>query len=174
MHLRQLPPSRPRWEFHFLNYNTSTASATMIMNLHHSLGDGPSLMSLLLSSSTKADNPTLPTSECTQILQPESHKSQIHWFTLHKLVWQRLLTVALIMWWTLLDLISSLLRLNWMDDSNLPIRGPPGVEWRPKVMSSATFRMEDIQPIKNSVGGVGNLSVYCQFLKLFASGFLFC
>ena len=157
MHLRRFPPSRPRWEFHFLNYKTSTASATMIMNLHHSLGDGPSLMSLLFASSTRADNPTLPTSECTQLLQqqPESQKSQIHWFTLHKLVWQRLLTVVLIMWWTLLDLISSLLRLNWMDDSNLPIRGPPGVEWMPKVMSSATFSMGDIQPIKNSVGGVG-------------------
>jgi len=34
------------------------------------------------------------------------------------------------------------------------IRGAPGVEWMPKVMSSTTFKMEDVQHIKNSVGGV--------------------
>jgi hypothetical protein len=141
MHLRRLPPSRPLWEFHFLNYKTSTASATLIINLHHTLGDGTSLMSLLLACSTRADNRSRPTSECTQLL-PESQKSQIHWFTFHN-VCQRLFTVVLIMWCTLLDLISSLLRLKWIDDSELPIRGPPGVEWMPKVMSSATFTMED-------------------------------
>jgi hypothetical protein len=46
--------------------------------------------------------------------------------------------------------------MKWMEDSELPIRGPPGVEWMPKVMSSATFTMEDIQHIKNSVGGTVN------------------
>ena len=35
MHLTRLPLSRPLWEFHFVNYKTSTASATIIINLHH-------------------------------------------------------------------------------------------------------------------------------------------
>jgi hypothetical protein len=152
LHIRRLPPSRPLWEFHFLNYKTSTASATLIINLHHTLGDGASLMSLLLACSTRADNRSHPTSECTQLL-PESQKSQIHWFTFHN-VCQRLFTGVLIMWCTLLDLISNFLRVIWIEDSKLPIRGPPGVEWIPKVMSSATFTMEDVQHIKNSVGGV--------------------
>ncbi|KAH9305077.1 hypothetical protein KI387_009481, partial [Taxus chinensis] len=52
MHLRELPPSRPLWEFHFLNYRTINAEATMILNLHHMLGDGVSLMSLALACST--------------------------------------------------------------------------------------------------------------------------
>lgn len=154
MHLRRLPPSRPLWEFHFLNYKTSTASATVIINLHHTLGDGASLMSLMLACSTSADNCSRPTSECTQLL-PESQKSQIHWFTVHNIC-QRLFIVVLITWYTLLDFISTLFRLKWLDDSELPIRGAPGVEWMPKVMASATFAMEDVQHIKNSVGGTVN------------------
>jgi hypothetical protein len=55
----------------------------------------------------------------------------------------------------MVDVISSSLRATgWMDDSQLPIRGPPGVEYIPTALSSATFHLEDIKQIKNSVGGV--------------------
>jgi len=83
----------------------------------------------------------------------EGTPSQIRGFTIHN-VYQRLLTVMLIMWYTLLDLMSCLLRVKWMNDSELPIRGGPGVEWMPKVTASASFTMQDIQRIKMSVGGV--------------------
>lgn len=43
-----------------------------------------------------------------------------------------------------------------MNDSELPIRGGPGVEWMPKVTASASFTMQDIQRIKMSVGGTVN------------------
>ncbi|GLJ40924.1 hypothetical protein SUGI_0846590 [Cryptomeria japonica] len=39
MHTRKLPHSRPLWEFHFLNYKTTKGEATVVINLHHMLGD---------------------------------------------------------------------------------------------------------------------------------------
>ncbi|XP_057845428.2 wax ester synthase/diacylglycerol acyltransferase 11 [Cryptomeria japonica] len=46
--------------------------------------------------------------------------------------------------------------MTLMDDSKLAIRGPPGVEILPKVMTHLTFPMEDITKIKKSVGGTVN------------------
>ncbi|XP_047091696.1 wax ester synthase/diacylglycerol acyltransferase 11-like [Lolium rigidum] len=50
--------SRPLWEFHFLNFPTSEATSTAIIRVHHSLGDGMSLMTLLMSSASSAADPT--------------------------------------------------------------------------------------------------------------------
>ena len=67
--------------------------------------------------------------------------------------------MMLVGWYTLVDVISPLLTTRgWIEDIQLPIRGPPGVEYIPISLSSATFHLEDIKQIKNSVGGV----YYCS------------
>ncbi|VAH22453.1 unnamed protein product [Triticum turgidum subsp. durum] len=54
--------SRPLWEFHFLDFPTSDATSTVVIRVHHSLGDGTSLIMLLLASARSASDPTrLPT-----------------------------------------------------------------------------------------------------------------
>ncbi|KAM3259263.1 hypothetical protein ACQJBY_050819 [Aegilops geniculata] len=50
--------SRPLWEFHFLDFPTSEAAATVVIRVHHSLGDGMSLITMLLASARSAANPT--------------------------------------------------------------------------------------------------------------------
>lgn len=52
--------SRPLWEFHFLNFPTSEATSTAVIRVHHSLGDGMSLMKLLLSSAEPTRLPAMP------------------------------------------------------------------------------------------------------------------
>ncbi|PKI18408.1 hypothetical protein CRG98_049318, partial [Punica granatum] len=48
---------KPLWEIHVLRAHNS-----MILRIHHSLGDGTSLLSMLLALCRKADNPGhLPT-----------------------------------------------------------------------------------------------------------------
>jgi len=167
MHLRRLPPTRPLWEFHFLNYKTSKAAATSLFTVHHKLGDGVSLMSLALACSKTPDDPSLAASSTmsgnTDHLSGQIHKPRLRCFTggfLQK-IWHRLFTVALIMWYTVLDLFSGFSKVKSMEDSELPIRGAPGVEWMPKVMSSATFTMEDVQQVKKTVGGV--IIIYPSF-----------
>ncbi|XBI82998.1 hypothetical protein VPH35_091566 [Triticum aestivum] len=50
--------SRPLWEFHFLDFPTSEATSTAVIRVHHSLGDGMSLITMLLASARSAADPT--------------------------------------------------------------------------------------------------------------------
>ncbi|KAL0444320.1 UNVERIFIED_CONTAM: O-acyltransferase WSD1 [Sesamum latifolium] len=58
--MEQLPPNRPLWEIHVLKYPTKNAAGNLIFKLHHSLGDGYSLMGALLSCLQRVDNPLMP------------------------------------------------------------------------------------------------------------------
>uniref|UniRef100_A0ACD5UV04 Uncharacterized protein n=1 Tax=Avena sativa TaxID=4498 RepID=A0ACD5UV04_AVESA len=55
-----MDPSRPLWEFHFLDFPTSEATSTVVIRVHHSLGDGMSLMTLLFASAHSVADPTRP------------------------------------------------------------------------------------------------------------------
>jgi hypothetical protein len=45
-----MDPSRPLWEYHFLDLPTSEATSTMVIRVHHSLADGMSLLTLVFAS----------------------------------------------------------------------------------------------------------------------------
>ncbi|KAM0832943.1 hypothetical protein ACQ4PT_064582 [Festuca glaucescens] len=49
--------SRPLWEFHFLDFPTSEATSTVVLRLHHSIGDAMSVMTLLMASSRSTADP---------------------------------------------------------------------------------------------------------------------
>ncbi|KAF0896366.1 hypothetical protein E2562_021897 [Oryza meyeriana var. granulata] len=49
---------RPLWEFHVLDFPTSEAAATTAIRVHHSLGDGMSLLTLLMACTRSAADPT--------------------------------------------------------------------------------------------------------------------
>ncbi|XP_019432114.1 PREDICTED: O-acyltransferase WSD1-like [Lupinus angustifolius] len=56
----QLPQHKPLWEMHIIKYPTTNAKGTFIFKLHHSLGDGYTFMTTLLSCVQRADNPSVP------------------------------------------------------------------------------------------------------------------
>lgn len=125
----------------------------MVVKVHHSLGDGISLMSTLFSIFRRVGNPHLPPTFPTA---KRSIKSTSPDITVAKF-FPRLGYMMLVLWYTLVDVISSVLRaIGRIDDSKLPIRGPRGVEKMPVALVSATFPLEDIKQIKNSVGGTVN------------------
>ncbi|KAL0801620.1 hypothetical protein Bca101_056796 [Brassica carinata] len=63
MALSPMDMSKPLWEFHILKLKTSHAGSVVVARFHHSLGDGMSLMSLLLACTQKLCDPdALPTS----------------------------------------------------------------------------------------------------------------
>eukprot|EP01018_Ginkgo_biloba_P011023 Gb_40539 [translate_table: standard] len=153
--LLPLEHTRPLWQFHIINCKTSNAAATLIIKLHHSLGDGISLMSLMFACVRRADNPnllpTFPTSKQASALNKSC--STDHWSAIEYLygVWCNLCRLVLILWYTALDFMGCSLRMmKWIDDSKLPIRGPPGVEYLPLGLASATFQIDDIRQIKDS------------------------
>ncbi|KAG5401212.1 hypothetical protein IGI04_015819 [Brassica rapa subsp. trilocularis] len=53
-----LNKSKPLWDIHILNVKTSDAEAVCVIRSHHSLGDGTSLMSLLLACTSHEDTVT--------------------------------------------------------------------------------------------------------------------
>ncbi|KAE8702383.1 pectinesterase/pectinesterase inhibitor PPE8B-like [Hibiscus syriacus] len=60
--MEQLPHNRPLWNIHIIKYPTNNAAGNLIFKLHHSLGDGYSLMGAFPSclQQQRADNPTVP------------------------------------------------------------------------------------------------------------------
>ncbi|CAM0901860.1 unnamed protein product [Alopecurus aequalis] len=48
---------RPPWEFHILDIPTSQVTSTVILRMHHSIGDGSSIISLLMASSRSTADP---------------------------------------------------------------------------------------------------------------------
>ncbi|OEL17270.1 O-acyltransferase WSD1 [Dichanthelium oligosanthes] len=49
--------SRPLWDFHFLDFPTSEAAATVAVRAHHSLGDGMAMLTLLIACTRSAADP---------------------------------------------------------------------------------------------------------------------
>ncbi|KAA0031532.1 O-acyltransferase WSD1-like [Cucumis melo var. makuwa] len=59
--MEEFRPDKPLWETHLFKYPTSpTVAGTMILKLHHSLGDGYSLMGVVLSCLHTASDPNVP------------------------------------------------------------------------------------------------------------------
>ncbi|BAS74543.1 Os01g0770100 [Oryza sativa Japonica Group] len=54
---KPMDESRPLWEFHVLDFPTSEAAATTAIRVHHSLGDGMSLLTLLMACTRSAADP---------------------------------------------------------------------------------------------------------------------
>ena len=57
--LSLLPMDRcyPLWEFHVLDFPTAEAASTLVLRVHHSIGDGMSIMTLLMASSRSTADP---------------------------------------------------------------------------------------------------------------------
>ncbi|XP_042005335.1 wax ester synthase/diacylglycerol acyltransferase 3-like [Salvia splendens] len=138
----QLPLHQPLWEIHILKYSTKNAAGNVIFKLHHSLGDGYSLMGALLSCLRCADDPSMPLTfpwvrtrirhkSCFLRRIPRFFTSLVH---------------------TACDFGGSLLKSTFMEDDNSPIRsGADGVEFRPIATATTTFSIDQLKQIKSKL-----------------------
>ena len=143
----QFPQSKPLWEIHIFKYPTSNAAGNLIFKLHHSLGDGYSLMGALLSCLERADNPSTPlTLPSRPWSEPKSDNRSAR-----ARVSQNFSSIFN----TLLDFGWSVLKSTLVEDDRTPIRaGDEGVEYRPITISTMTFSLDRIKRIKNKLGMV--------------------
>ncbi|KAJ9539136.1 hypothetical protein OSB04_031869 [Centaurea solstitialis] len=118
--------SKPMWDLHLLNLKTSTAEAVVIFRIHHSLGDGVSLMSLLLACTRQISNPdavpTIPTSKNSGWF---SYYGSSRWF----------MTVCMVFWlvWnTLVDVAYFMATTVFLKDTETPLKAPAGAEVNPR------------------------------------------
>lgn len=131
--------SKPQWEVHLLNVKTSDAEAVAIYRIHHSIADGMSLVSLILAHSRQVSNPsaspTLPAS-----MNKESNYLKLG---------GRFVSVLYMLWNTLIAVFMFLLTALFLKDTHTPLKGPPGVELRPRRFVRRTINLQDFKLVKN-------------------------
>ncbi|KAK4401670.1 O-acyltransferase WSD1 [Sesamum angolense] len=129
-----LPTDKPLWEIHVL-----AAHKAVVFRVHHALGDGISLMSMLLSSCRNVDDPAqLPTigGVGAASLVPR------RWS-----VW----TLMKVVWFTLVSILEFVLKLLWLRDKTTVLSGGSGVELWPRQLVTARFRLDDMKTVKRAL-----------------------
>ncbi|GAA0151480.1 hypothetical protein Leryth_005038 [Lithospermum erythrorhizon] len=146
--MEPLVQTRPLWEVHIMKYPTSNAAGGLIIfKLHHALGDGYTLMGLVLSGLQRVDNPVLP------LRFPSSEpKSKFRGGnSARNFIKNTPRNLARLMY-TLSDFGWGILKSKLMKDDETPIRsGDDGVEFRPIVVKTMAFPLDSIKQIKDKL-----------------------
>ncbi|XP_031126544.1 O-acyltransferase WSD1-like [Ipomoea triloba] len=152
MAMEAFPPNRPLWEIHLFKYPTTNAAGNLIFKLHHSLGDGYSLMGAILSCLQRADNPALPLtfpsrqrSAAAAAPRSKASKKICGFFK----AMPRVLFGAFN---TVYDFGWSVLKSTLVEDDRTPVRsGDHGVEFRPIATTTMSFSLDQIKQIKDKL-----------------------
>ncbi|CAN1250599.1 Wax ester synthase/diacylglycerol acyltransferase 5 [Linum perenne] len=149
-HLSTFPldSSKPLWELHLLNVKTSDAEAVGVFKIHHSVGDGASLVSLLLActriSSDPQALPTVPIRKRTRV----DVSSGLCWIFLF--IWMLLKMT----WNTLVDSFLLAATMLFLTDTKTPIKAPTKEGQKPRRFVHRTLSLDDIKLVKNSMNTV--------------------
>ncbi|KAL5054328.1 hypothetical protein RYX36_035010, partial [Vicia faba] len=136
------PQEKPLWEIHIINYPTTNAVSTIIFKLHHSLGDGYSLMGALLSCLQRADDPSLPLTFPSRP-QLDSDKSLL----------KKLYFGVNSFFSSMSDFGSSIIKARIIADDITPIRsGYEGIVSQHFILSDISFSLDEIKEIKSKLG----------------------
>jgi hypothetical protein len=118
--------------------------------MHHSLGDGTSLMSLMLACTRQTDNPEkLPSIPVSMGQSSAATASQ----SFLQSFWKLLVLLVNSVW----GIFYFLATVLWLKDSDTVIKGSAGVERQPKLLVLTELNMEDMKFVKDTVGGVSSL-----------------
>ncbi|XP_065877595.1 wax ester synthase/diacylglycerol acyltransferase 11-like isoform X2 [Euphorbia lathyris] len=148
-HLTTIPMdmSKPLWELHILNLKTTESESIGIFKIHHSMGDGASLMSLLLACTRKTCDPqSLPTVPVQKRASDSGFSGGGFWWVF--LVIWRMLRLVLN---TLVDLVLFVSTIVFLRDSETCLKGGYGkkVEMKKgKRFVYCSVSLDDVKLIK--------------------------
>ncbi|XP_022759586.1 O-acyltransferase WSD1-like [Durio zibethinus] len=138
--------SQPLWDLHLLNLRTSESEAVGIFRIHHSLGDGTSLLSLLLACTRQMNDPlALPT---IPIRKKKEKKHDNKWFW--RIMFKFLLAFQ-VFWNTVVDVFMFLATALFLKDTQNPLKGLPGSESTPRRIVYRTVSLDDLKLVKNAM-----------------------
>ncbi|XP_044972617.1 wax ester synthase/diacylglycerol acyltransferase 11-like [Hordeum vulgare subsp. vulgare] len=143
--------SRPLWEFHVLDFPTSDATAALAFRAHHSLGDGASLLSLLIAAADPSK--VLPTTAPRRVstmkaLTPRSPSSTGAGVMVVFTVW--IVSLLLLVWHTVVDIVCfAATAISMLRDPPTLFKGPGGAEFRPKRFVNRMLSLDDIKYVKS-------------------------
>lgn len=140
--------SKPLWDIHVLNVRTVEADAVAIVRMHHSLGDGASLISLLLACTRKTTDPNLPSLPMSRKRELGSRVGIFMSFIV------RIVTLFYLVRNTVVDFLLFIASFVVLEDTPTPIKGGQGVEFHPKRVVHRTLSLDDFKRVKNALNTV--------------------
>uniref|UniRef100_A0A0D3B0U8 Uncharacterized protein n=1 Tax=Brassica oleracea var. oleracea TaxID=109376 RepID=A0A0D3B0U8_BRAOL len=144
-----LDRSRPLWDMHILNVKTSDAEAVGVIRSHHSLGDGMSLISLMLACTHRNLDP-----QNTDIHSLKRRETVLHglrnqcWFLRLRFT---VCSIATLLWNTLVDMLLLLATVLFLKDTKTPLKGGADCGSNPKRFYHRAISLDDIKLIKNAM-----------------------
>ncbi|RID66058.1 hypothetical protein BRARA_D01224 [Brassica rapa] len=137
-----LNKSKPLWDIHILNVKTSDAEAVCVIRSHHSLGDGTSLMSLLLACTSHEDTvTTIPPQKGRKMVDKDKGSRILR--SVHKIC-----SSLKLIWNNFVDILLVLATTLFLKDSKTPLKGDTGVENNQKKFCHRVVPIDDIKLIK--------------------------
>ncbi|KMT00486.1 hypothetical protein BVRB_9g217860 isoform A [Beta vulgaris subsp. vulgaris] len=153
-----LSNEKPLWEIHLIN-----DLRCAILRIHHSLGDGISLMSLFLASCKSCDDDNDGKdggfSEKNRGNRGESE-------TMWRENW--LMRILKVTWWTTIYVLGFIGRGLWVRDKKTAVRGGDGVELWPRMVATAKFNLQDMKTVKTAIP---NATINDVLFGILSSGF---
>lgn len=152
--------STPPWEFHVLNLKTSNAKSVGIVKLHHSLGDGMSLMSLLLACSRKTSDPNaLPTIAATT--KKHQKCTDKGWRFIGRGLWYMIKFIFI----NFVEVFKFVLTLCFLRDTNNALSREPMDGIQPRKIIHRIIDFDDVKLVKNIMQMVYILYSTCRFIN---------
>ncbi|KAF8097713.1 hypothetical protein N665_0283s0017 [Sinapis alba] len=151
-----LDTSKPLWELHLLDLKTSDAENVAVLKFHHSLGDGMSLMALVLACMRKTSNPdelpTLPNQNRSSSSKSSRLKAgsrgDFRFLWLIMALWSAIMLVLN----TLCDALEFIATAMFLKDTETPIKGDFRLsKHRRMSLVHRTVSLDDIKLIKNTM-----------------------
>ncbi|KAL4351017.1 hypothetical protein HN51_033398 [Arachis hypogaea] len=136
----KLAQDKPLWEVHLIKYPTrkNNAAGTSVVKLHHSLGDGYTLMGSLLSCVKRVDDPSIP------ITFPSSHATTSSIKTLPQSIFSMFKSASHFGW--------NILRgSNFIVDEQSPIRTENKEFKHGFGISNVTLSLDSFKVVKNKL-----------------------
>ncbi|GAY68528.1 hypothetical protein CUMW_264850 [Citrus unshiu] len=152
---------QPMWDLHLLNIKTSDAESVAVLRVHHSLGDGTSLVSLFLSCTRKVSNPEeLPSNSIPPTSKEGDSRSygiKGFWpYLSFKYFW----FVFSLFYNTLVDAVMVIATiLMFVKDSETPLKGIMGKASGPRRIVHRSLSLDDFKFVKNAMNTTINDAV---------------
>lgn len=154
--------TKPLWEIHILNVKTSDAESTAFFKIHHSMGDGVSLMALCHACSRRFSDPdSLPEFPSSKKHEHERGFDVKRFFVL---VWM----AFVIAFNTLVDVALFLATVFFLEDSRTPVKadgGGGGGMARTRFVHRVVS-LDDVKLVKTALNAVNSLYILDNYITI--------
>jgi hypothetical protein len=183
---RPMDHSRPLWEVHVLDFPTAEAAAAVALRVHHSVGDGVSMLSLFMACTRSAADPAaLPSLPPARRRAGPVYAVRRRPLSLSSAagaldalaalaVW--LLSFLVLVWHTVVDVACFFATaVSLLGDAPTVLKGKEGTEFEPRRFVNRTLSLDDIKYVKNAMSCVRAplLRSTGHYTSLFLFPFLF-